>query len=482
MRLVLFSVFILIATLTTFGQAKKSSNKLDEYQISGTIKGIGKSEVLLAYYFGANQQVIRDTVVADESGHFVFKGKEDLPEGLYLISFLKNKYLDFIVGEKQFSFETDTTDMIGHMKITNSINNQQFYYFQKEMSDRIAALKKMDPSKLSSSEGTALRNSIKEFQDQWIDKNKTLLTAKFIKATVDPDIPKYTKSLKTAKDTADFRAYQYNYFKGHFFDNIDLNDDRFLRSPFLQKKIEKYFEDLVVQESDSIVKEADHLLTKIKATDVRRYVVYKIASTYENSNIIGTDGAFVYLAEKYYIGEPTLWDTSTVRRMKERIKIIKPLVNGKRFPEMYLTNPEGKEINTTNLTGNYNIVFIYDPECSHCKEETPKLVALNDYFKSKNIQVHAVSMERDKSKWLKFISEFKISGYLNGIDIHKNPQTGKEEYYTDFRNTYDVYSTPMVYILDKSKRIIGKRIPVEKIKEFLEFYENKQKQLATLKK
>jgi peroxiredoxin len=482
MKRILSLLIIFFPLLTSFGQVSKNDKVKDVYRISGTIKGAEKTEVFLAYYFGSNQQVIRDTVMSDASGHFVFQGKEDLPEGLYLVSFLKTKYLDFIIGEKDFSFETDTTDLIGSMKISNSVNNQQFYLFQKEMARQIANLKKLDPKKLASAEGNNLRSSIKSFQDQWLEKNKSLLTAKFIKATVDIEIPAYTKPLKNAKDSADFRMFQFTHYKSHFFDYLDFNDDRFLRSPFLQKKIEKYFEDLVVQESDSIIKEADRLLSQIKNVDVRRYVVYKVASTYENSNIIGTDGAFVYLAEKYYIGEPALWDTSTVRRMKERIKVIKPLVNGKRFPEMYLTNPEGKEITTLNLTGNYSVIFIYDPECSHCKEESPKLVALNDYFKTKNITVFAVSMERDKVKWKKFIAEFKMEKFLNGIDIHKNPQTQKEEYYTDFRNTYDVYSTPLVYILDKSKRIIGKRIPVDKIKEFIEFYENKIKQLNTLKK
>jgi peroxiredoxin len=464
------------------GQITPADKVKDKYRISGTIKGAEKSEILLAYYFGSNQQVIRDTVISDEIGHFIFQGKEDLPEGLYLISFLKNKYLDFVIGDKEFSFETDTTDLIANMKILNSANNQQFYIFQKEMAKRILELKRIDPKKLNSTEGNSLRSSIKSFQEQWLEKNKTLLTAKFIKATIDVEIPAYTKILKNAKDSLDLRTFQFNHYKTHFFDYVDLNDDRYLRSPFLQKKIEKYFEDLVVQESDSIIKEADRLLKRIQNVDVRRYVVYKVASTYENSNIIGTDGAFVYLAEKYYIGEPALWDTSTVRRMKERIKVIKPLVNGKRFPEMYLTNPEGKEITTLNLTGNYSVIFIYDPECSHCKEESPKLVALSEYFKSKNISVFAVSMERDKVKWKKFIAEFKMEKFLNGIDIHKNPQTQKEEYYTDFRNTYDVYSTPLVYILDKSKKIIGKRIPVDKIKDYMEFYENKMKLITTVKK
>lgn len=474
MKVVLIQIVFLFSFFTFWGQSPTiKPSKLEGYQIAGTIKGIGKTEVFLAHYFGATQQVIKDTVISDESGHFVFKGTEDLPEGLYLISFLKNKYLDFIIGEKQFSFETDTLDLIGKMKVVNSINNSQFYLFQKEMSERISKIKSSDPSKLSPIELNELRNSIKSYQNSWLDKNKNLLTSQFIKATLEPEIPPFNKALKTSKDSLEFNKYQFNYYKSHYFDNFNLNDDRFLRSPFLQKKIEKYFEDLVVQESDSIVKDADRILSKIQSTDMRRYVVYKIASTYENSNIIGTDGAFVYLAEKYYIGEPALWDTSTVRRMKERIQIIKPLVNGKRIPEMYLTNPEGKEITTASLTGNYSVIFIYDPECNHCKEEAPKLLALNDFFKKKNVSVLAVSMERDKAKWLKFISEFKISSFVNGIDIHKNPSNGKEEYYTDFRNSFDVYSTPTIYILDKMKRIIGKRIPVDKIKEFLEFHEKK---------
>ena len=267
--------------------------------------------------------------------------------------------------------------------------------------------------------------------------------------------------------------YQYAFYKKHYFDNIDLNDDRFIRTPFLQRKIDKFFEDLVVQESDSIRKEADILLKPIQNADVRKYVIYKIASTYENHNVVGTDAAFVHMAEKYYLGEPSLWDTSTVRRMKERVQVLKPLLIGKRIPNMFLTDPQGKLIQLHTTGGNYTVMFLYDPDCSHCKEETPKLLAQQAYFKSKGIQVFAASIVREMDLWKKFIAEFKIQSWINGIDIHKNIKTGKEEYFTDFRNTFDVYSTPIVYILDKNKRIIGKRIPVDKIQEFIEFTEKK---------
>jgi hypothetical protein len=37
-----------------------------------------------------------------------------------------------------------------------------------------------------------------------------------------------------------------------------------------------------------------------------------------------------------------------------------------------------------------------------------------------------------------------------------------------FRTLYDIHSTPVIYVLDKNKMILAKRIPVEKIDEFLE--------------
>jgi protein-disulfide isomerase len=77
----------------------------------------------------------------------------------------------------------------------------------------------------------------------------------------------------------------------------------------------------------------------------------------------------LYMAEKYPIGEPTLWDTSTVRKMK-RITILKPLLTGS--TTIYVDEiPRKKLIFVVFLQ--IILVFIYDPECSHCRESAPKL-------------------------------------------------------------------------------------------------------------
>jgi len=121
------------------------------------------------------------------------------------------------------------------------------------------------------------------------------------------------------------------------------------------------------------------------------------------------------MAEKYYLGEPALWDTSTVRRMKERVQVLKPLLIGKRIPNMFLTDPQGKLIQLHATGGNYTVMFLYDPDCSHCKEETPKLLAQNAYFKSKGIQVFAASIVRDMDLWKNLLRSLKFSHGSMGL-------------------------------------------------------------------
>ncbi|MHA8082013.1 DUF4369 domain-containing protein [Aquirufa sp. A-Brett2-15D] len=462
MKVVGSLLFILLFGTCSFAQ----------YDIKGKITGLSKSEVYLAHYFGYNQQVIKDTVMANELGEFQFKGNESLPKGLYLISFLKSKYIDVVLEEANFSFSLDTTDILKSISFVNSSENTAFYAFQRKMNDLYTAINQPN---LAPVQKQILNKEIQAFQNIWKSENSGLFVTKLIESSFDPEIPVYTGSLKSKADTTKMQLYQYQYYKKHYFDGLDLTDERMVRTPFLQRKLERFFKDLVVQDPDSIARESDFILAKAKDTDIRRYIIYKIASTYENNPILGTEGAFVHLAEKYYIGEPALWDSSTVRRMKERVAIIKPLLIGKPFPKMSLTDVSGKELNIATLPFKYTIVFIYDPDCSHCKEETPKLFALNDYFKSKNIGVVASSIVRDKQAWKNFIKEFKISSWINGIDIHTNPTTGKDEYYTDFKNTFDVYSTPIVYVLDQQKKIVGKRISVENLKDFIQYVENKRK-------
>ncbi len=82
----------------------------------------------------------------------------------------------------------------------------------------------------------------------------------------------------------------------------------------------------------------------------------------------------------------------------------------------------------------------------------------------------AVAVEQSPEDWKKFINEFKLQKLVNGYDYTSR---------TDYRHKYDVWTTPTVYILDKNKKILARKLPVEQIEDFIAF---NRRQQETIKK
>ena len=482
-----FSVMTLVASAQ-----KKQAPK---YSIKVQMKGIKDTTLLLSHYFGYGQQVPKDTAKVDNDGNIIFEGDEELPEGLYLIQHNRFGIFDFIIDKDQdFSLVMDTTSFIKSMKVAGSKENELYFSFQQNYAKRIDEIRKLrgddvapktknaTPKKLDAETEkkiNAIGEDINAYVKRFIAENKDSFAAKVIEAPSDPEIPEdFRKSLKGKKDSSERVFY---YYKAHFFDKIDLSDERLMRTPFTQRKLDRYFNDLTVQSNDSVCKEADSVvkLAKNNAT-MKKYLIYYITSSYENPKTLGTDGVVVCMGEKYYVGQPELWDTATVRNFKDRIKLMKPLLTGNKIPNMMPSDSLNRIVPLHNVNSKYTIVFLYDPNCGHCRDTTPKLVKLYNEkkFKERGITVYMASIERNVQEWKKFVREFKTDKFINVIDVHINPQTKKEEYYVDFKNWFDVYATPVVFILDRDKKIIAKRLPVEQMDDFFTYYDKFLEQQA----
>ena len=56
---------------------------------------------------------------------------------------------------------------------------------------------------------------------------------------------------------------------------------------------------------------------------------------------------------------------------------------------------------------------------------------------------------------------------INEYHIHEWTNVWDPQLVSNFRTLYDVYSTPVIYILDKSKHIVAKRIDVDTAVKFI---------------
>ena len=112
----------------------------------------------------------------------------------------------------------------------------------------------------------------------------------------------------------------------------------------------------------------------------------------------------------------------------------------------------------------YLILWFWEPDCSHCQKMTPVLVNLYNekHLREKGVTVMAIYLHRNINEWHKYIEHIKkwYDFVLeHNMDIFLN--VWEPFGISHFRDKYDISSTPVLYLMDKDKKIIAKRISPE---------------------
>ena len=456
----------------------QSQAQTEGYAITGNIKGLAAGNYSLAHYFGNTQYINKDTATVGSDGLLVFEGKKSLPSGLYmLMNPKKQKVLELVIGDEQrFSFESDTLNLIGNLKITGSRQNELFFEYQKQTktyADEIGMLQaqaKMRNDGISQQlvggKVAAIRRQMSDYYLRFTKENATSLAGKMLKASGDIELP---TTLPKRPDGRPDSAWLFRYYKAHFWDNFDFAEESLVRTPFLQRKLDRYVGNLTYQLPDSIVAAAETVIGKALAgngREMKAYCIWYLTNKYENPEIMGADAAFVHLAEKYYLGGiMPIVDSSTIQNIREKVKTLKPLLVGKTMPAIALADTTGASHSLAEIKANYTIVVFYDPDCGHCREATPILKEFYEKNKqTRGVQMLAVSVTRSPEQWKKYIREFGVGNWNHGYDFN---------FKIDFRRQFDVVTTPVVYVLDKDKTILARRLPAAQLEDFLNFHEAK---------
>ncbi len=475
-------------TLGSFSQSifnttnKKESKK--EYKISGEVIGLKDSTVMLAYYFGGKQYATDTANVIN--GKFTFTGKKELKGGMYLVVLSENKYFDLIVSEQSFSFSTRLDDLVGSMTFKNSKENPPFYQylnFITEMQKEVTPIRQqLETAKGEAKKELQLKTQeidtrVKEYRKDFLTNNSDIFFSKIVTATTEIEIPEAPLDSAGNPD----KNFPYIFYKKHFWDNIDFSDERMLRTPIFFSKMDQYLDKLTAKHPDSINISADILVEKSRANaTIFQYVVSYITSTYERSKIMGMDAVFVHMVENYYITNQCNWvDSTELVKIADRAQKIAPNLIGRKASEFHdiYGRPFMKDtlgiVHTLNeINSDYTVLVFFGPTCGHCKKEMPKIKNNVDslILAGYDIKTFAVATEFDKKEWKKFINEQKTGDWINVADINHDEE-GNPVASSDWRDKYDIYSTPVIYLLDKDKKIIAKRITHTQLVEIISRFE-----------
>ena len=463
------TLLLLLATLGMLSQTQAYTPK-SPYEIHVHLKGVTDTNILLAHHF-ADKKYVDDTIRVDHNGWGVFKG-DSLLGGIYLIAIPGMTYFEIIVSENEpkFTVETDKADFVMNMKVTGSPENQMFYDYLQYISpnnikvgaynNRILALKDNKAMKDSvdyyNNKIKALNEANMAYEKDLIDKHPNFFISHLLNMMMDV-VPPPTPTTLHGDDSLYFA---YNYTKKHFWDKTDFCDHRILRTPVLKSKIDFYLDKISSPIPDSLIISSNLIIHKSECDrEVFKYCVVYLTNRFETSQVMCQENVFVNLAINYYLSGKAYWaDTGIMRKINDRVSKLKYCDCNTTAVEMSLPDSSGTYHSLHAMPNDITVLYFFADDCSHCKETTPHMDSIYQIYSKKGIGFYAVDILRDRKNWLDFVHHYKLT-WLNVWDPMNT---------TNFRFFYDIYSTPVVYVLDKDKKIIGKRIDWKQLPGFLD--------------
>ncbi len=365
------------------------------------------------------------------------------------------------------------------LKFKNSPENDRFLAYVDFLKDygcrqqillkELAAAKNASDTSAVRKKGTAQAKELVNYRRKYVKENSGTLLSSIFNALEVPEVPEGDHFLEDGK-TKD-STFPGRYYKAHYWDGFDLQDERLIHTPILDAKLDEYMSKWVLPIPDSVEHECDMLLKRARGTkDIFKYTLWWLTRYVENSKIMGMDEAFVYLGETYYMKGDAFWLTNEeLEKYIGRIKKISPNVIGNLAPEIKLNDVLTKKNESMlNLKCPYTLLVFYSPTCGHCQHEIPELDSLYEaVLKDKGVKVYTVATDATDEKVLTdFLKKYKMEKWINTWD---------PEHTGDWRGKYDVYSTPTIYLMDEKKIIRGKRLDHSNIGSVIEMREKRAK-------
>jgi len=215
----------------------------------------------------------------------------------------------------------------------------------------------------------------------------------------------------------------------HFWDGIEDFDGPTDENPILAAQIDFYFDKMVAPLPDSITLEISRLIEKTENnTDLRDFILWHLLERYRYPEYMSQDQVFVWLYDQYFSQlEIKDLNETNLALIQEKAERLRQLALFNVAPDIKL----GDSIDLQSIESNFTVLFFYDHDCDLCQQEMQDL----DSVVAQHPEITKLAID------------------TNTDDVQVDV----------LYDLYDIETTPLIYVLDRDKRIIAKKIQARQI-------------------
>ena len=476
----ILSILLLIAGFAYSATAREG------YRISVKFTDVKDTMAYLVHYYGKPLPTIykADSARFDKNGVALFQSNKPVVGGIYLILLSDKKtYFEFLLNDgDDMSLVATQKGLPEQVTFKNSPENDRFLAYVKFLkgfgTDQQSLQGEMSKAKTGEDSAKVRKKMVtagKELTDyrrNYVTKYPGTLLANIFSTLEVPQVPEGVHKLPNGEVDSSFA---YNYYKDHYWDGFNFQDDRLIHTPIYDAKLDEYMNKIVVPVVDSVIKEGDILLKKTRGTkDLFKFTLHWLTYNAETSKIMGMDEVFVYLVENYYMKGDASWlSQEDLEKYFKRVREISPNVIGNVAPEIKMQDMDGKPMNLSDVKAKYTIVVFWEPSCGHCQKEVPALDSVyKAELKGKGVKIYGVRTDDPVPVWKDFIKKHHLEEWIHVYD---------PEHHSNYHADYDIKATPSIYLLDEKKIIRGKRLDHTNIGLVIDMLEKKEREKANKK-
>jgi len=186
---------------------------------------------------------------------------------------------------------------------------------------------------------------------------------------------------------------------------------------------------------------------------------------------MGQDAVFVHLFEKYHSKGVSNWlNEKQMTAISNRAYMLMSNLIGEQAANLEMTDTSGNTSTLYDVKSGYIVICFWDPTCGHCQIEVPRLDSIYQAkWKNEGVKMYGVLSEaHEKEKWKQFINEHHLQDWINVYQTDEQKKAIEDAKQPSYKQLYDVVQTPTLYLLDKDKRIIAKKLTLEQMDEVLQ--------------